>query len=40
MIRSISRRGALKSAGALTAAAVVAKPSILLGQAAMPRVTM
>ena len=39
MTRSISRRGALKSAGALAATAAVAKPSILLGQAAMPRVT-
>ena len=39
MTQSISRRGALKSAGALAATAAVAKPSILLGQAAMPRVT-
>jgi NitT/TauT family transport system substrate-binding protein len=39
MTQSISRRGALKSAGALAATAAVAKPSTLLGQAAMPRVT-
>ena len=39
MTRSISRRGTLKSASALAAAAAVANPSILLGQAAMPRVT-
>ena len=39
MTRSISRRGALKSAGALGATAALAKPSILFGQAAIPRVT-
>jgi NitT/TauT family transport system substrate-binding protein len=39
MTRSISRRGALKSAGALGATAALVKPSILFGQAAIPRVT-
>ena len=36
---TISRRTVIKSAGALAGTAVVAKPAILLGQAAMPRVT-
>jgi NitT/TauT family transport system substrate-binding protein len=35
----ISRRIALKTAGAAIAGATVAKPAVLLGQAAMPRVT-
>lgn len=39
MTKLISRRGALKTAGALAATASIAKPAILLGQAAMPRVT-
>src|ERR1044071_7986309 len=36
---TISRRTVIKSAGALAGTPVVAKPAILLGQAAMPRVT-
>ncbi|MGZ3410898.1 MAG: ABC transporter substrate-binding protein [Xanthobacteraceae bacterium] len=39
MPKMISRRGALRNAGALAATASIAKPAILLGQAAMPRVT-
>jgi NitT/TauT family transport system substrate-binding protein len=39
MTRTISRRVALKSAGAVAVAAAIAQPSVLRGQAAMPRVT-
>jgi NitT/TauT family transport system substrate-binding protein len=39
MAGSISRRGALKGAGALAATTAIAQPSVLRGQAAMPRVT-
>lgn len=39
MTRMFSRRTALKATGAAFAGAIVGKPAILLGQAAMPRVT-
>jgi NitT/TauT family transport system substrate-binding protein len=39
MIKLVSRRRALKAAAAAAGTMVIAKPAILLGQAAMPRVT-